>query len=414
MEKFSIPEENLEKLEKKLARIQKKCERYGNTFHYTKVGEHTEDVTTLGIDEETGVRRNITRPVHFIEIEVEGKALVNGWSFEAFLERTSKGNLIQGVGKHEVPARYYSCAPYCEHCKTNRARKYSYIVYNEETQEFKQVGTDCLCDYTHGMSAEGVAWFASALKDIEEASDYSGCGFGYGREYVEPRDYAKYVAETIRLFGYVRSQDSGYPTRCLAKDMMDYDTGRYMRFDKDIRREIERKHDDAVARGFNQDSPENLALVETVFDWILSNENDSNYMHNLKVTCSLEYVGTDKLGLIASIFPTYNRELEYQAEKRERELKQKEEAAASTWAGKVGDRVRFTIAEISTISSWESQWGTTYVFKIKDTEGLTYTWKTSSYISLTHDIGKTWKATIKELKEFRGVKQTEITRATRV
>ena len=40
--KYSIPEMNMEALEKKLARIAKKAAKYGCDFRFEKIGEHFE------------------------------------------------------------------------------------------------------------------------------------------------------------------------------------------------------------------------------------------------------------------------------------------------------------------------------------------------------------------------------------
>lgn len=115
------------------------------------------------------------------------------------------------------------------------------------------------------------------------------------------------------------------------------------------------------------------------------------------------------LGLLVSAFPAYNKDLEIQAERRERERKAAEERARSTYMGNVGDKVSFVCSGYYLITSWDTQFGRTYVFKLTDENGLVATWKTSKWID-NEVIGKTVKGTIKELKEFRGCKQTELTR----
>lgn len=410
MKAFAIPEENMESLRKKLVRIRNKCAKYGCSFEYREVGTHMGE-RTIKWDElnEYGglVTRSTIIPVKYYDIEVEGKAEINGWKFVASLEHTDAGNVIYSIGDLEVPHRYYDCAPYCEHCRTNRARKDSFIIYNQETQEFKQVGKSCLRDYTFGMSAEAVSQYEQAFKEAQEASDsYTWGGF---IPYVKTLDYAAFVAETIRIYGYVK-RDNYAETPCTAD--IAYDLYRYVN-DMVRRREereyLETLYNEALSRGWDKDLTNSRALAETVIAWILNNERDDNYFHNLKVACSGEYIECREHGLVASAFPAYNRQLEWDAERRDREAKQRDEAAASTWAGNVGDRVSFKLADFSVITSWETQWGTTFVYKLKDSNGLTYTWKTSNHVG-EWCIDREVKGTIKELKEFRGVKQTELTR----
>jgi predicted histidine transporter YuiF (NhaC family) len=131
----------------------------------------------------------------------------------------------------------------------------------------------------------------------------------------------------------------------------------------------------------------------------------------LKTTCSLEYVTGRNLGILASLFPTYNRELEYQAEKAERERKRAAEMASeanSRHIGTVGDRITINVNSVKCVTSWETEYGVTRIYKIVDEAGNVYTWKTGNFIA-EEDV-KTIKGTVKEHNEFRGIKQTELTR----
>ena len=396
--KYSIPEDNMERLEKKLRRIGNKCRKYGCEFKYWKLGEHFEDLVLFDDD---GRKTKVV--VKYIDIEVEGVAQVGGWRFAAALEYTDKGNVIRNVSGLEIPERYYSCEPWCEHCKTRRDRKSSYIVFNDETGEFKQVGRACLADFTHGLSAEMAASMESVIAEVEESSHV---GSGYSPRYYDVKEYMVYVAECIRLYGYVRSGDSGISTGLRAADMYGVDH----RFFRGMTpKSVKEMYDEAVAHGFDIKNPASVELAAKVREWIVNNERDDNYFHNLKVACSLEYATGTAFGLLSSAFPTYNRELEYEAERRERALREAEAAAKSSWMGNVGDKVCFEISDFRKITSWETQWGMTYVYKMVDTDGREATWKTSNWLD-EDCIGKKISGKIKELKEYRGIKQTELTR----
>ena len=406
---YAIPEVNMESLEKKLTRIRNKCEKYGLDFRYERTGEHFETVTLdvpTGQYDYTGqpITKRRTQVVRFIDIEVEGKAEVSGWRFAASLEYTKEGNFIHGVEGVEVPERFYSCEPWCEHCKTRRDRRSSYIVQNIETGEFKQVGKSCLKDFTHGMSAEGVAHFESFFKELEEARD--GGSWSGASLYYNVHDFLVTAAETIRLFGYVRSTDSGMSTAYMSEMLFRVENN--MRLPFNYADEIRMMYEDAVERGFDTKRQESIDLAENARKWIIANEKNDNYFHNLKVACLQKYTAGD-FGLLVSIFPTYNRELEWEAERKERERKEAEARAKSSYMGNVGDKVSFVCADYRLITSWKTQWGRTYVFKLTSEEGLEATWKTSNWID-DGVIGKTVSGTIKELKEFRGIKQTELTR----
>lgn len=403
---FAIPEMNMESLEKKLTRIRNKAAKYGCDFHYERIGEHFEMVETGEYDDKG---QPIKEPIRYIDIDVEGKAEANGWQFAATLDYTAEGNIISGVEGFEIPERYYSCTPWCEHCKTRRDRKSSYIVYHAESKEFKQVGSGCLRDFTGGLSAEAVAQYESWIKEAEEASEFSGMG-GWGCTYFDVESFMVTAAEVIRIYGYAKRYNE-YDERivCTADRTESlYRAAFGMRMGA-ARDNIMEQYYEALDKGFDLNRPESVELARQVREWIANVEKNDNYFHNLKVACANTHAAGNMLGLLVSAFPAYNRELEYEAERRDREAQEKKAAAASMWMGNVGDRVSFKIADCRTITSWESQFGTTYVYKFVDEDGHEFTWKTSNWVD-EEDIGKTIKGTVKELKEFRGIKQTELTR----
>lgn len=409
---YSIPECNMEALEKKLTRISNKCRKYGCNFHCERIGEHFEEKTVVDYDtvlyEINGQRvyRHWTEVVKYIDIDVEGTAIVNGWQFAASLEYTDKGNIIHSVGL-EIPERYYSCDPWCEHCKTKRDRRNSYIVYNEQSGEFKQVGKSCLLDFTGGLSAEYAANFESFFKELDEATEFIGGGYS-GPSYFKLHDFMVCAAETIRVFGYAKRNTEGVTATAIrAEDLFRVEN--HMRLPAICAEEMRRNYDFAVEHGFNTKNPQSIELADKVIDWCVNNDRNDNYLHNLKIVCSLSHVTADKIGLLVSAFPAFNRELERQAEQREREEREKQAAANSAWMGEVGDKVSFKIADFRCITSWETQWGLTHVWKFVDENGRQATWKTSNWVD-EKDIGKTVKATIKEQKEWNGIKQTELTR----
>lgn len=384
---YAIHEDNMPRLMKKMTRIQNKCKKYGCDFHFAEVGEEYRDY--IG---EYGEQYTL----RFVLVEAEGRAVVNGWKFVASIQHTEKGNIInKATDEVEVPERYYTGRPVCEHCGNKRTVN-TFLVYNEETGEFKQVGRNCLCDYTNGMSAEGVAQYTSAFEGLIEGEAVQP-GNRMPR-YYGVRNYMLYVAETIRHFGYVKNGEGNYSTRDRAMDFYTLEHhGRYY-----IEREdkVRNDYDDC---GFNLNSPEAADMVEKALAWLDTQGEDNNYMHNLKTACALEHDNGRNFGIIASLFPTWNRDLERQEQKR----REQEAGKKSEWVGEVGKRVSLEVAEVKLLTSWETRFGCTCVWKIVGKDGNVYTWKTGNDIP---EDAKKITGTVKEHKEYRGVKQTELTR----
>lgn len=388
MMRYAIHEDNMPRMQKKMTRIQNKCGKYGCAFHFVEVGEEFRTLKDEDGSEFTA---------RFVLVEAEGIARVNGWQFVASIQNTEKGNIIERACDLEVPERYYTGDPVCEHCGNKRVQN-TFLVYNEETGEYKQVGRNCLCDYTHGMSAEGVAQYMSAFESLIEGE--AVVPGPHVQRYMEVSVFLKYVAETIRHFGYVKNEALVYGTRDRAMDFYRLEHNARDLFFCKPRAQVQKDHD---ACGFNADSAEAAEMVAKALAWLNEQPENNNYMHNLKVACALGYDTGRNFGIIASLFPTWNRDLEKKAEAKRRE----EAAKASEHVGEIGKRVKLQIAEVAALTSWETKFGITVVYKITGTDGNVYTWKTGADIP---EGAKEIIGTVKAHNEFRGVKQTELTR----
>ena len=399
---FKIPEENIEKLRKKAEKIKRKCEKLGCLFTYEETGEEYEKYKDENGDEIT---------VRYILVEAEGKAVVNGWQFVGSVEHTDKGNIISCVCAEDngIPKMYYDSRPFCEHCGRKRYRKSTFLLRNEEGGRYMQVGRNCLRDFTGGMSVEGVSMYESFLHAAEEAQ--SGHGL-HLKPYYNTTEWLHFVAETIIHFGYVKSQstyseDYDPSVRSTAQRAFEYWqalNGRF-RMQTEYLRELKAEMD---AVGFDENSPKALQMTKDALAWLEEQPEDKGvYIHNLKVACSLEYTDGRNHGLLASLFPAWKKDLEIKIEKKKKEEKEK----LSEYVGEIGKRISFVPVEAEVVTSWDTQFGLTMLWKITDKDGNIFIWKTSNNV---HEGTSMITATVKEHTEFRGVKQTVITRCRQI
>lgn len=397
MVQYSVFEGHMDELKKKVVRIQNKCKKFGCDFHFAEVGEEIKEI------EDT--EGNLVK-CRFIIVEAEGTAIINDWEFVASVEHTESGNIFsKALTDIEIPDKYRTTKSICEHCNSNRSRKDTFIVRNTVTGEFKQVGKSCLKDFTNGMSAESAVWFAS-IKSIFEEAENEPVHCGYSQRYFDTNEILRFTAETIRHFGYSKS-DSADSTKERMERFYNVSTGqdRWMH-----ERVVEETKNLMKKVGFNPKSNEAIEMVENALTWLDGQEATNDYIHNLKVACSLSDTHWGRFGLLVSLFPTFNRELEYQEKKR----REQNEGLQSKHVGSVGDRITVEVASVKCITSWESSFDgyhttMTYVWKIVDVEGNVFTWKTSTWID-EENVPKTIKGTVKEHKVFRDVNQTELTR----
>lgn len=387
---YAIYEGNLTRLEKKLATIQGKCRKYGCEFNYKQVGEEFRTITT-----EEGEK--IT--ARFILVEAEGVAKVNGWEFVAVIEHNNPTNVIRAFRtEYEVPERYYTSAPVCEHCNSKRNRKDTYLIRNIETGEFKQVGKSCLKDFTNGLDAEAVARYISWFDELIKGEAPAG---GSYHPYYPIEEVIQLAVEAINLYGYrkpIHPNDEGYT---------DYQSTKSVVIDMWLGSRWAKKHLD---KGFNVNREGNKEKAAAVLAFVEGMRNEYGYVSNLKTLCSKEYCQGRDLGIVVSAVACYNHEMEYQARKAQREAQQAKEQATlkDEWFGSIGERVEVMQPEMKLLTSWDTEFGMKYLYKLTTDNGLVFTWRTGKPVSN----GKKLKVvgTIKAHAEFRGQKQTELTR----
>lgn len=133
------------------------------------------------------------------------------------------------------------------------------------------------------------------------------------------------------------------------------------------------------------------------------------YELNLKAICSRAYCESRDFGLICSAVAAYAR---YE-KTLEKKAADKQDASVSNWVGSEGDKIELKDASLSLLTSWDSEWGYVYLYKLTDKSGNMFTWKTGKWLgNMSNDLPQTisLKGTVKAHTEFRGIAQTELTR----
>lgn len=417
MARYEVFEGFMEDLRKKVKRVENKCKKYDCTFSYKEVDEVIKEFPNPKYDPKIDNGEEEFVYFKFIGIEVEGTAIKNDWEFVASIEHLSTGNLYHKLLTDiEIPARYRNCPPKCEHCNTSRPRKNTYIVHNVVTGEFKQLASSCIKDYTRGLNAELFTLYASIKSVFAEEEERFNGGSGYSefKGFAVDR-FLPYVAETIRCFGYAKRTDeyggyNPYNTASVAdllyceenlrSNLSKYDWDKL----NDIHRKIESK-----GLVFNADSEEAKNDVKVALDWLNSQEDASDYIHNLQVITKQNYVGYRNLALLCSVIPVAFKALKRLQEQEARAQAHKKQVAESNYVGTVGDRKDFALTFVRE-ARFETEWGITSVCTFTDDNGNVFVWKTQGIVDFKPDTAYTLKGTIKEHKEYRGVKQTVITR----
>lgn len=84
--------------------------------------------------------------------------------------------------------------------------------------------------------------------------------------------------------------------------------------------------------------------------------------------------------------------------------------SGSEYVGNVKDRITVKIKSVKCVTSWETDFGVTRIYKMIGEDGNVYTWKTGKFIDDDNSADISITGTVKAHTEFRGIKQTELTR----
>lgn len=385
---FTVYANLAEDVKKRLDRIAAKAAHYSVPFFYTIGEEHPHVVRVYELDHVNHVQRETERhTVAAVDFDVECEEFIkaNGWTVRAKVEHGDKGNIVTALGSKPAEPAWFKAPAHCDHCKTNRFRKVTYFV-EHESGEVRQVGRACLHEYTGINPATAAMW--AEVQDIvgdgmdRMAGEWSGCV--YEEMYPVPLILA-HAYDVIQAYGYRKSDEPG-STRDKVKER--------------------------VLNG-SKPSVEALENAEKVNAWLVSLEQvtDDRWIGDLERNGSSlalsGYAKAKHFGRLAYMPLAYKRYLEHKAHDAQREAAKQAEIA-SQHVGEVGQRITLTAATAKLLTSWDGEYGTTYLYKFTDARGNVYIWYASRGIE-TRD-GMTIKGTVKNHNERDGIKQTVLTR----
>ena len=386
---YAIYEDFYADVEKKLNRITKKCKKYGNDFIFEIKGEE--------IREKFNEELKQKQYYKFILVEVEGTAKINDWECIAVLEIHTNGNIIRRINTEiELPDRFKHTENICEHCNSKRQRKNLYVIHNTKTDEWKQVGGNCLSLYTNGLSLEYVTAYMDGITELEENN---GCVGGNIRPYYDVYNVLAYATEIIEKIGYFNA-NSNLPTKSIVGTLLSFDIDRAIYL---INKDLKGFNIRLSSKDFNK--PDTDKKVEKIIEYYKSLENSNEFVHNIHIMLDNGYIHGKNIGYLCYLPKGYT---EYINKKAEEEVKRN----TTEHFGEVGKRYKDkVIKNISCITSWETQWGITSVYKIVLEDGTILTWKTSNclYLEENKKFDKI-TFTVKSHNEYKGEKQTVVTR----
>lgn len=144
------------------------------------------------------------------------------------------------------------------------------------------------------------------------------------------------------------------------------------------------------------------AAVTWFMNSVANKPSPSDFDMSLAAALVPDLITKDKAGIVASVIKVAEAGMA-------REAQAAKDGENSDHVGTVGDKITVTVSVLSA-GSFFGRFGETTIYKMKDETGNVFTWFSSSMSTLFEGATYEITGTVKKHDEFRGVKQTILTR----
>lgn len=410
----TIPEANMWKVVEFFEKLARRARRTKKAAPcYVEVGRETREVKASSIGLRLKGNPMVSRV--YVTLQVAGnRPHIPDYTFIGTIQHEGEINVLNAAPDQDMPEEYRTAKTACDHCKTNRKRKDTYVMRNNASGLYRQIARNCLQDYL-GEAADvkdmlnQFTWLNEAISFLGECVDY--CGFG-GESRGDREDIVHFLALTActaRVFGW---------------------TGRGVAREHDVVATASRvwramyppTKTEAMERAELVKIviiDEDLELATKALEWIRSRpeSEQSGYIGNLVAACQSDTFRVRNDGLVASLVgAAYPNAMGFEKKRLERA-----EKPESQYVGEVGVRSQGLVAKVKVMKFHDNFAGNGYsTFCIlEDAEGNVIVWSASADLEGVFCVGDvvTLDGTVKDHKlnsheKFGDIKQTWLTRCT--
>ena len=299
--------------------------------------------------------------------------LETGYEFIAVVDHNE--NLIHSFVEGVNVERFRTRAV-CDHCKTKRNRSKTVILRKGE--ELFQIGTKCLSDFFQkdvNDFVKAMELFSSNHAMSNDPSDYFYGGSSHAHCMVELETILKFAVASVHKYGYVPTSEPNSTRQVVTESI----------FGGNLRVSYTKEDEEEAVK---------------ILEWMKNIPmNVSCFLSNLRQIADNGFSFPKNFGYVCYAVVEYQKEL----------AKKVETKNCSEYFGNIGDKVTLEVV-LANKHETQSYYGYMCYHIFKDNEGHTFVWMTSSRPAMK--VGDTYKikATIKEHSEYKGEKQTFITR----
>ena len=315
-----------------------------------------------------------------------------GWTFVASVSFEEGGTLVNAVPGQDLTDWDRPKAHLCEHCGTVRNRRKSYVLRNDESGEYMQIGSSCIVLFLGVSPALWAVGFELPAPSGESHDSY-------------PTRYERDAWIAISLA--VSDNGKSFVSRAKSAEWEKPATsGLVMNvYSPNPRAKQEEKawvaEMQAKAETILNEQPELIAEVIAAGQRV---GLESDYGMNLAVVLESETVSSRGLGILTSVVGVYARE---QAKEAER----KANPAVTGFLGEVKERLRDLKVTVTGVKYFDGQYGTTSLVSFRAESGHEVRWFASGVKEFELGSELVIDATVKAHEKYNDMDQTMVTRA---
>jgi hypothetical protein len=422
---FAFPADRLGEFQHIIEKANRRLERAGATARF----EPSIVREDRSITQESGL--SITVPYVIATME-QFRLSLGRYTFVARLVPEEAGMTVHTAPGESLEGWVRPAADdqHCDHCEVKRNRINLYVVRDEETGEFIQLGQQCIQLYT-GLEPKGL-WALTFDQVIADEMGESDGGWGGGR-----REYSVSIDEVLALSLALTNGGAKYVSKANAEAWNksstsgDIQRALFGNFPSaaDVRRwpglaEERQRFLDAIDKA--AEIAKDTALLDAVKASASTLKAGTDYADNMAIILAAEsgLVSRWNIGTLGSLVAVYHRTLEREAERKARPQ------AAAGFIGAVGERVRDFTVTTTSVRQFDGMYGTTTLLVGVTEDGHVVKWFASNppYKSVTTEVGDVVgsrgvepgdvlhfaAATVKAHDNYQGTDQTVLTRGHKV
>lgn len=332
--------------------------------------------------------------IEFLNVEVKGDVpRLDGWTIHSRVEATEvRGeNFVWTSGAFAPVLSLRTTDMICQHCGHKRARANVYLLQHVDGRQIL-VGKTCLKDFLPSADLRDLVAYLGAFEELLSDAENFGSDEEGGWSFGGPASafcISEMMTQALHLI-----KTGGYVSRKRQQETGEATTADYMGLP------YKSETYQSIFKGevwINQcQSGEDKKVIE----YVNALNSGSDFEYNLQLAVRKTHAPRKLFGYIAAACMMYLKSLEKKAE------------AAVQLNEHFGTEKKREVFKLKVVGSTvlEGQYGYTYMYRFNDEAGRLAVWFASSNQELNTGDWVEGKATVKAHGEYKGTKQTVLTR----